>query len=455
MAARYAGRFTWRRFHRSPQPRPYRQPLKPGLPAAESADGRWLYRILSFAAELRGSLSTYDLYALVASKLPELAGVDDVWIETVVDERRQMTAPAPTANAAARHPVLDAPGEWATFPLIGGTSVVGVLRVDIGERPLSASSRRTLATVAPLIGEAVSTAQTIEKLRELSTVDSMTGCATRQEGLDRLRAELKRAHRASQQVAMLMLDLDYFKTINDRYGHQCGDRYWPRSDARSCRRCGSATSGAAGEAKSSWSSCPIRGLDQARRAALTLARRIAGTVTEYELTRIQLTTSIGITINAPGEDDPEPILVRADAALYRAKADGRNCIRTLLAEGASISSTAHVPGRPRCRSAIAGTPIQRPQTPTRAGTTNERQRTRKRRSARRTSPRRLIAVYRESASSGISIETRVPPPTRCTETRPPWNSAIRRSATIESATGTNRVSVISTVLRTPADPEPR
>jgi len=59
--------------------------------------------------------------------------------------------------------------------------------------------------------------------------------------------------------------------------------------------------------------------------------RIASTVTQCESARIQLTASIGITIAAPGEEDVEGILARADAALYRAKADGRNCIRVVLA----------------------------------------------------------------------------------------------------------------------------
>ena len=305
-----------------------------------------LYQILSFAAELRGSLSSHDVYAIVASKLPELAGVDDVSIETVVDERRQMTAPAPTANAASRHPVLDAPGEWATFPLTAGTGVVGVLRIGIAQRPLSPSSRRTLATVAPLIGETLSTAQTIEKLRELSTVDSVTGCATRQEGLDRLRAELKRAHRASQEVAVLMLDLDYFKSVNDRYGHQCGDLVLAsvgRTIMQALR---------VSDIRCRWGgeefliALPDTGLEHARRVALALARRVAGAVTEYNSARIQLTTSIGITIAAPGEDDPEPVLMRADAALYRAKADGRNCIRTLLVEGAAVTPAATSPPPP-------------------------------------------------------------------------------------------------------------
>jgi len=257
-----------------------------------------------------------------------------------------MTAPAPSANAAANRAFLDAPGEWATFPLRAGASAVGVLRIGITGRPLSGASRRTLATVAPLIGEALATAQAIEKLRELSTVDSVTGCATRQEGLDRLRAELKRAHRTSQQVAVLMLDLDYFKSINDRYGHQCGDLVLASigrtimqalrvSDVR-CRWGGEEFLVA----------LPDTAVEQARRAALALARRIAATVTEFDSARIQLTTSIGITIAEPGEDDPEPVLVRADAALYRAKADGRNCIRTLLTDGTSAAPVAAAPPPP-------------------------------------------------------------------------------------------------------------
>jgi hypothetical protein len=85
---------------------------------------------------------------------------------------------------------------------------------------------------------------------------------------------------------------------------------------------------------------PESGLDQAKRVALTLARRIAATVTEYDSARIQLTTSVGITIALPGEEDLEAVLARADAALYRAKADGRNCIRVVLANPDHASAAA-------------------------------------------------------------------------------------------------------------------
>src|SRR2546426_61881 len=109
------------------------------------------------------------------------------------------------------HPMMEAPGEWATFPLRSADTIIGVIGVPVTHRPLSPAAKRALASLAPLLGDSLQTAHTIGQLRELSTIDSVTGCATRADGLERLRAELKRAHRASQQVAVLMLDLDYFK----------------------------------------------------------------------------------------------------------------------------------------------------------------------------------------------------------------------------------------------------
>ena len=320
------------------------EPAQPP-PVEDTDSSSWPQRVLAFAMEMRGSLSSDRLLEIIASTLPSLAGVDHVWIETDMGDRRQLIALPREGNTAPANPLWAAPGEWATFPLQAGDAVVGVLGVQIVQRPMSPSTRRTLEAVAPLIGESLHTAHTIAHLRELSAIDPVTGCGTRHDGLDRLRAELKRAHRASQDVAILMLDLDYFKSINDRYGHQCGDSVLAAigrtimqtlrgSDVR-CRWGGEEFLVA----------LPESGLEQAMRVSVTLARRIAGTVTEFDSARIQLTTSIGITIAAPGEEDPDPVLARADAALYRAKTDGRNCIRVMLPEGGAVAaeSTSHAP----------------------------------------------------------------------------------------------------------------
>jgi predicted signal transduction protein with EAL and GGDEF domain len=190
----------------------------------EDADtSSWPQRVLAFAMEMRGSLSSDRLLEIIARTLPSVAGVDHVWIETDMGDRRQLIALPRDGDTAPANPLWTAPGEWATFPLRASDAVVGVLGVQIVQRPLSLSTRRTLEAVAPLIGESLHTAHTIAHLRELSMIDPVTGCGTRHDGLERLRAELKRAQRASREVAILMLDLDSFKSINDRYGHQCGD----------------------------------------------------------------------------------------------------------------------------------------------------------------------------------------------------------------------------------------
>ena len=297
-------------------------------PIEDYGDAAWQERVLAFAVDLRGSLTNGQLHETIANKLPPLLGVERLWIETTIGGRRKVIA-APLAGEGTVHPLIEAPGEWATFPLISTDGVVGVIGLPAG--PLTPAARRAVASLAPLLGDSLQTAHTIAQLRELSTIDSVTGCSTRPDGLERLRAELKRAHRANQQIAVLMLDLDYFKSINDRYGHQCGDSVLASigntimqtlrvSDLR-CRWGGEEFLVA----------LPESGLDQAKRVALTLARRIAGTITEYDSARIQMTTSVGITIALPGEEDLEAVLARADAALYRAKADGRNCIRVVLA----------------------------------------------------------------------------------------------------------------------------
>jgi diguanylate cyclase (GGDEF)-like protein len=299
----------------------------------------WAQRVLVFVGELHRTLSTAELHQQITQRLPSVIDAEDIWIETVFDGRRKFVSSRNAGGAPSTHPLMDGPGEWATFPLSAGGTIVGVIGVSIVGRPLSDAARASLTALAPILGDTLQTAQTIAHLRELSTIDSMTGCANRPDGLERLRAELKRAQRSSQEVAILMLDLDYFKSINDRYGHSCGDAVLAAightlmqalrvSDLR-CRWGGEEFLVA----------LPESGLDQAKRVALTLARRIASTATQWDSARIQLTASIGITIAAPGEEDIEAILARADAALYRAKADGRNCIRVVLANPQEVSPT--------------------------------------------------------------------------------------------------------------------
>lgn len=311
-------------------------------PSEYDADISWQNRVLVFIADLRGALSSGELHDAIVRKLPVMLGVEQLWIETNIGGRRKVIV-APELSPGIAHPLTDAPGEWATFPLRTGDTVLGLIGIPIGDRPLSAASKRALTLLAPVLADRLQTAHAIEQLREQSTVDSVTGCSTRPDGLERLRAELKRAQRSSQQVAVLMLDLDFFKSVNDRYGHQSGDAVLANIGHTIMQTLRVSDVRARWGGEEFLVALPESGLDQARRVAAALSRKIAGTVTECDAARIQLTTSIGITIAMPGEEDVDSVLARADAALYRAKADGRNCIRVVLADlddGSSGSSEA-------------------------------------------------------------------------------------------------------------------
>ena len=320
----------------------------PSEPApAEGSEGdidavSWEQRVLAFALELRRSASRQRVHQVIAQKLPLLLGVEQVWVVARFGDRRQVIVPH-HGDTPGVNPLIAGDGEWATFPLKISDRAIGILGVDIGPRNLPLRTRRAMATIAPLVAESLHTLDMISQLRELSSVDQLTGCATRQSGLQRLQAELTRAHRASREVAILLLDLDYFKSINDRFGHHCGDAVLTaigRTLLQTLR---------VSDIRCRWGGeeflvvLPEAGIEQAKRVAVTLARRIAETLTHCDSARISVTTSVGITISSRDDEDPDVLLARADKALYRAKTDGRNCVRILLSDP---NSTPTSPSQP-------------------------------------------------------------------------------------------------------------
>lgn len=166
-----------------------------------------------------------------------------------------------------------------------------------------------------------------EALSQLATTDSLTGLSNRRYFLESCAEEMLRARRYRQPLAFFELDLDFFKRINDAYGHAAGDAV-----LKALARVGQAC---------------LRDVDHFGRlggeefgmllpntdavGALHLAERIVAAVAACEVPVggliLRFTTSIGVT--ALGADDLgfEEVYARADKALYEAKAAGRNCAR--------------------------------------------------------------------------------------------------------------------------------
>jgi diguanylate cyclase (GGDEF)-like protein len=166
-----------------------------------------------------------------------------------------------------------------------------------------------------------------KELVEISIIDGLTQVYNRRYFMERFRQEVKRVGRYGPPVSLLMIDIDHFKKVNDTYGHQAGDAVlagvaglikWKLRETDLIARYG-------GE-----EFCVIAtGTEQA--GALVLAERVRqlvdGAAFEHAGKTLMVTISIGVSTWTPADrDDFEELIRRADAALYQAKEQGRNCV---------------------------------------------------------------------------------------------------------------------------------
>jgi len=168
----------------------------------------------------------------------------------------------------------------------------------------------------------------LAKMAEMARTDGLTGLFNRRHFQERFERELRRSDRSGQHLALLLVDLDHFKNVNDTYGHQVGDVVL-RSFANLLQRC-IRTSDLA--ARVGGEEFAVLLFDTATEGALMTAERIRTSQAEEGL---HCTLSIGVACTEHQKLDPAELYRRTDAALYRAKNEGRN--RVMLAEEASTS----------------------------------------------------------------------------------------------------------------------
>jgi diguanylate cyclase (GGDEF)-like protein len=159
----------------------------------------------------------------------------------------------------------------------------------------------------------------------LAMRDELTGLPNRRAALEALDREWAATGRHEQPLSLLMLDLDHFKQINDRYGHPAGDAVIQQvADLLRTRLRGQDVAGRFG-GEEFVIILPDTAPEGARALAEVLRAEIAEMVIDVGGQVVRITTSIGLYGVWPNEAESIPELIRrADAALYRAKAGGRN-----------------------------------------------------------------------------------------------------------------------------------
>jgi diguanylate cyclase (GGDEF)-like protein len=163
------------------------------------------------------------------------------------------------------------------------------------------------------------------ELHDLATTDALTGLANRRHFVARLEHELARVHRlVNPPVSVLMIDLDHFKRVNDRYGHPVGDALLKHcaTVVGDCARKMDLIGRMGGEEFAIL--LPGTDLDSACSFAERLCTTLANTPLQHDGLTITVTASIGVAEMSVVDAGTSDVLKRADAALYRAKEGGRN-----------------------------------------------------------------------------------------------------------------------------------
>lgn len=165
-----------------------------------------------------------------------------------------------------------------------------------------------------------------QRLVEFATRDGLTGLWNRRHFLDTVAPVLGRAGREQEAVAVLLLDIDEFKQVNDTHGHAAGDA------ALQAVAAALPSSLRAGDLWCRWGGEEFAVVlpNSAPEAALVVAERLREAVSNIEVKHedksLRVTTSIGLAAWHRDEPSLDKALQRADTALYQAKAAGRNCV---------------------------------------------------------------------------------------------------------------------------------
>ena len=161
-------------------------------------------------------------------------------------------------------------------------------------------------------------------LKHMAVTDELTGLRNRRYIVERLEEEFQRSRRTGRPLGLIMLDIDYFKGINDAYGHIFGDVVLRVIAARikSTLRKHDLVGRVGGE--EFLVVCPDSSLDD----TVVVAERIRNSINREEIgdgvDQVQVALSAGVTMLTAGDESSDKVFSRADTALYKAKEEGRN-----------------------------------------------------------------------------------------------------------------------------------
>jgi diguanylate cyclase (GGDEF)-like protein/PAS domain S-box-containing protein len=240
-----------------------------------------------------------------------------VVVEDIAGEQRFRASKLLLEHGAASGATVVVQGRGRPFGVLGTYSC--------SPRSFSPEDLNFLQAMANVLADAIDRFRTEEETRRRGLHDPLTGLPNRTLVLDRIAHALARADRSEGGVAVLFLDVDNFKVVNDSLGHRAGDNLLRQLAAR----LGDAVRPADTVGRFGGDEFVVLCEDVVDEPmALRIAGRLARVFSEpFRLEEDDLhvvSASIGVVLRDGGQDDPEALLRDADAAMYRAKERGRS-----------------------------------------------------------------------------------------------------------------------------------
>jgi len=250
--------------------------------------------------------------------LKEFSGVEIPCDVCVVESTFRSSEP----SSMERH--VTSPGgadEWFeifTYPIrdhAGATRYVVEYSRDITGRKLAEEERKRL----------------IRELQHLSRIDSLTGLKNRRALIDALEQEVQRSRRYGTDLSLLLCDVDYFKEINDTYGHAAGDSALALVAEvlrKLVRRTDMAGRYGGDEFMILMPQTGDAGAKEFADRILKAVRKLVFKPDQHK--KVAMTISVGLSVFDPVKDNADTLISRADDAMYSSKRRGRNRVTAAL-----------------------------------------------------------------------------------------------------------------------------
>jgi diguanylate cyclase (GGDEF)-like protein len=233
------------------------------------------------------------------------------------------------------HFALPTEGSYFCGPLIAGGNIIGSVRLECGKEFWTQERSQLLESYLSGAASALSNLRMLETMKQQATIDPLTGLNNRR-SLDELAKHLiARSKRKEETFGIIILDLDHFKSFNDQYGHEVGDRIlkvFSRTITAATRETNIA-------ARVGGEEFVVLLPDTDKEAAMLVAERIRVAVARMVIplsndkTTLNVTVSAGVSAFPAHGETLEEVVQAADKALYESKRNGRNRVTLFVDRG--------------------------------------------------------------------------------------------------------------------------